>query len=256
MDILTHALSGVAAATVIASFSRRNIRSRSVILVCGCIGGTIPDFDATIGQFIQLEHNGKSIYFQKFWYSHHGFLHSMAGGLLLLVLMGVIIFFARGRYHPSSTMLNSYQSIISLLMAFFGGFLMHLIEDMKTPACVWGGVNFFWPSDRYIGGTGQIWWWNNYDLSLIVVGIIVLNTLVLHFKKRRLTNCLALFIFLLGFFLAIYQVSSRSFDFNYSGHTSLYNDYEQKSKEIQKSILGDKLYHWMERFDQFVPFNF
>ncbi|MBI9062203.1 MAG: hypothetical protein JEZ14_09450 [Marinilabiliaceae bacterium] len=38
MDILTIALSGVAASTVIASFTKGNIRSRSATIVSGCIG--------------------------------------------------------------------------------------------------------------------------------------------------------------------------------------------------------------------------
>ncbi|MBI9062204.1 MAG: hypothetical protein JEZ14_09455 [Marinilabiliaceae bacterium] len=97
---------------------------------------------------------------------------------------------------------------------------------MITPACVWGGVNFFWPFDIYIGGTGQIWWWNNYDLFLIVVGVVVLNTLVLLFKKRQLVNYLSTSIFVLGIFLTMYQVNSR--DFDYTGHTPLYHNYEQK----------------------------
>ena len=45
MDILTHIFSGVAGATVIASFSK-NTSSRLKILVAGSVGGAFPDIDA------------------------------------------------------------------------------------------------------------------------------------------------------------------------------------------------------------------
>jgi hypothetical protein len=56
---------------------------------------------------------------------------------------------------------------------------------MPTPASTWGGVNFFWPFKTYIGGTGHIWWWNNYDIFLIVVAVIIINLIMAIVQNYR-----------------------------------------------------------------------
>lgn len=136
-------------------------------------------------------------------------------------------------------------------MGFILGFLIHLIEDMPTPASSWGGVAFLWPLELYIGGSGDIWWWNNYDIFLIVISVIVLNIMLsvikrfVRFDLKKFTTL----VFLIGFIMAIIQVKSRDCDFAYSGHTTNYQELENESKRIQKDILGDKLYGIMESFD-------
>ena len=52
-------------------------------------------------------------------------------------------------------------------------------RDRQYVDTVWNGVNFFWPSKYYIGGTGDIWWWNNYDIFLIVLSVVLTNTVIL-----------------------------------------------------------------------------
>ncbi|MEN7551285.1 metal-dependent hydrolase [Rapidithrix thailandica] len=265
MDILTHTLSGVAAGTVVAGFSSKGFRKKTGIIALGGLGGALPDldafslwsgFDTYIGKALALSHSGKEIYFSKFWYSHHGFLHSITASLLLVFLMACLVFWVKR--NSSYNLLQSVKKKQLFYLSFVFGFLLHLLEDMPTPSSVWGGVNFFWPSREYIGGTGQIWWWNNYDIFLIVTGVIVLNCLLLvlrrfiRFDGRKFTVA----VFMLGFTLALVQINTRGFDFHYTGHTPKYQEYEAKSKEIQKQLLGEKLYGWMQLFDNQLKIYF
>ncbi|KXX69783.1 metal-dependent hydrolase [Flammeovirga sp. SJP92] len=262
MDILTHTLSGVAVGTVASSFDNSGFTQKLKIILLSGIAGALPDldaislwsgFDSTLGTLFNLSTSGRDIYSAKFWYSHHAFLHSAVAGLLITGVLGVLFMLLGSS--PKSGKKKSRLSILSkerfTLTAFFFGFLMHLIEDMPTPASTWGGVNLLWPSNTYIGGFGYIWWWNNYDIFLIVVSVIIANILLmaiggfLDFNIKRLT----VMVFTLGFILAVYQIKTRGFDFAYKGRTVKYQEYETKSKEIQKEILGEKLYTLMESFD-------
>jgi len=129
---------------------------------------------------------------------------------------------------------------------------------MPTPASTWGGINFFYPSKSYTGGTGDIWWWNNYDIFLIVVFIIIINLSLSLFHKfiRFDLRKLTIGVFILGFSLIFFQIKTRNFDFAYTGYTKNFQKFEAKSKEIQKEILGDRLYRIMENFDNKLKLNF
>lgn len=269
MDILTHTLSGVAIGTVMASFSKRGFREKMGIISIAGFGGALPDIDAislwskfdnTIGRFFGLYHSGKEIYFLKFWYSHHGFLHSFFASLVIAFIIGICIYLIKSRQKSLSIMslFLSFKSQRLLLISFVLGFVIHLIEDMPTPASVWGGVNFLWPMKSYIGGIGDLWWWNNYDIFLIASGIVLLNLLVLLISGIRKINSrkLTTTIFIVGLTLSLVQVKTRGFDFNYTGHTPKYQEYEQKSKAIQKEILGVTVYNLMLEFDNNMSLNF
>jgi membrane-bound metal-dependent hydrolase YbcI (DUF457 family) len=269
MDIITHTLSGVAIGTVVISFSQKGYKEKLKILAFSGFGAVLPDLDAislwsgfdnTFGRLFNLDHSGKEIYFSKFWYSHHAFLHSLLASLLIAFLIWNFIYFLFSKQKP-----RSFNGLISqlkgqklILIGFVAGFIIHLLEDMPTPSCVWGGVNLFWPSKTYIGGTGDIWWWNNYDIFLIVILIILINlailasTRLIKFKPTRWT----ISVFTIGLILSIVQIKSRDFNFNYTGHTLRYNEFELKSKEIQKDILGNKIYNFMVSFDNKIPLYF
>jgi len=261
MDILTHTLSGVAAGTAVSGFSPKGFFKKLAIITAGAAGGALPDldaislwsrFDSIIGEFFNLSHTGKQIYFSKFWYSHHGFLHSLTAGILLSIILGLLLYFFNSVFSKDS----GVNKLI--IFSFAAGFVIHLLEDMPTPCCVWGGVNLFWPDKTYIGGTGDIWWWNNYDIFLIVFGVILINLILLCFngmfrgKLRKFT----VVVFCVGLILSVSLIKTRGFDFNYFGHTAKYQDYEKKSKEIQRQVLGDKLYLIMEKFDNKIRLNF
>ncbi len=269
MDILTHTLSGVAIGTVVSSFANSGFKNRLKIVLISGFAGAFPDldaislwsgFDSTIGDFFNLSVSGEEIYSEKYWYSHHAFLHSMLAGILIAVFLGLTSYMIDIKHKglKSRSVLDFLKQKRIMMIGFFLGFLIHLIEDMPTPASTWGGVNFFWPSKFYIGGTGEIWWWNNYDIFLIVICVIIINLILLiirrfvNFDLRKFT----VGVFILGFLFATIQIKTRGFDFAYTGHATKYQEFEVKSKEIQKEILGDRLYRIMENLDNKLKINF
>ncbi len=260
MDIISHTLTGIAVGTVVASLSKASLKKKLGIVLIGGLGGALPDidafsywskFDTTIGDFLNLEHTGRQIYGGKFWYSHHAALHSVLAPLLIVVFYALIQFVKNKNF-------NFLVSKKYGLGAFFFGFLFHLFEDMPTPASVWGGVNLFFPSSQYIGGYGKIWWWNNYDLVLIIFSVIVLNSFVNLIKlipnQFKITCCLLFFSLGIGAYL--YQINTRPVDFSYSGRTTKYQEFELQSKQIQKEILGENLFDIMVYIDSKIPLNF
>ena len=269
MDILSHTLSGIAIGTVVSSFLDKGFGNRLGVIVIAGFGSILPDFDAIslwskfdsiFGKLFGLNHSGKEIYFSKFWYSHHGFMHSLFASIIIALVFVFLLYLIKSKFNKVSLkgLIQNIKCCQLYWISFILGFLIHLLEDMVTPGSVWGGVNFFWPSNSYLGGTGDIWWWNNYDIFLIVLGVIFLNGFILGAKQfikidvRKLT----VGIFILGFAFSLFQIKTREFDFAYKGHTSRYNEFEIKSKEIQKRELGTRLYNLMERFDNRIPINF
>lgn len=190
MDIITHTLSGIVISTIVASLSKKAIWKKGMIVFCGGIGGALPDidaismwsrFDSTIGTFFHLAHTGRDIYFNNYWYSHHNFTHSLVGGLittsclLMLLSLPVMVWI---KYHTRKSL---FKRIGVYWIAMFLGYVMHLVGDLPTPSHTWGGIKLFWPLPMAIGGTGHIWWWNNYDIFLIIgvccainIGMIIL----------------------------------------------------------------------------------
>ena len=266
MDILTHICSGVAVATVIASFAKEKDIKPLKILGFGALGGAFPDidaismwshFDSTIGHFLGLSHTGRTIYGAKFWYSHHAFFHSVAAALiiaLLLVLMGYLLRKVR-KGNKKETLFEYCKRKWWLLGAFIAGYLCHLLGDLPTPSSVWGGVNMFYPSDAYVGGSGKIWWWNNYDIFLLLVACIIANTVVILTCKRHLRQ-LTVGIALLTFTLIAVQTNTRHYDYAYIGNASNYAEMEQQSKTEQERILGGRIYKCMKWVDDHIPLNF
>ncbi len=268
MDLLTHIVSGVAVGSVIAGFSMPKPVSLKRIFVAGALGGAFPDvdaislwskFDATFGKWFGLAHSGKDIYFGKFWYSHHGFFHSITAAIVAGFLLGCLVFFyrwlRRKREHPFGYF---FKVNTPVYLAFVLGCLAHAAGDLPIPASVWGGVRLFWPLADYIGGWGKIWWWNNYDIFLIISLCALLNILLLliaNFARFRI-NIVALVVALVAFVGVCCQVGTRETDYSYTGHTKQYNILEQKSIKEQQRILGDKVYRTMIHVDDWSPLNF
>ena len=262
MDILTHTLSGLATGTVIAGFSRERLKSKLYIIATGGIAGALPDldaislwsgFDATFGRLFNLEHTGREIYSGKFWYSHHAFMHSIAAAMIISALIGTVNYLLKEKFRKPifRRLIKSIRNNRLLHISFISGYLVHLFEDMPTPASSWGGVNLFWPSRTYVGGVGDIWWWNNYDIFLIVLGVLVINLILLsiRFTRKNWKPGIISGVFMLGLLFSLYQIKSREFDFAYSGNTNRYHEFEAKSKDVQKEILGKQLFNLMETFD-------
>ena len=265
MDIISHTLTGIAVGTVAATVSNSSWKSKGLIILAGGLGGALPDFDAislwskfdsTIGLFLGLNHSGKEIYFGKFWYAHHAALHSLLAPIILILLSTVFKVLIKKEF-KGVNILERIKKDRFFTLAFFFGFLFHLLEDMPTPASVWGGVNLFFPSSKYVGGFGNIWWWNNYDLVLIIFSVIILNLIVniIPTRSYKIKVNSSLSVFLIGLVLFLIQINTRTVDFAYSGHTVNYNKLESQSKKIQREILGEKLFEIMTDIDNKIPFE-
>lgn len=269
MDIITHIVSGAAVGTVFSAFAANGFYKKTMPVLLASVGAALPDFDTislwpafdgTIGRIFNLSHAGKEIYFSKYWYSHHGAMHSITAALLIALISGLLLYFLvlREKQPASLGFANSLKFMAIPLSAFVAGFTIHLVEDMLTPAYVWGGVWFFWPFGSFVGGTGHIWWWNNYDIFLVISGVLFVNTILLllgatfKWKIQKFT----LLVLFASLSLSFIQVKTRNFDFNYTGHTPKYDQYEQKSKEIQREILGEKLYKRLAGLDNKIPLHF
>ncbi len=109
-----------------------------------------------------------------------------------------------------------------------------------------------------MGGFGKIWWWNNYDLTLIIISVLIVN-LVITFLPKQLYKTkipVTVFVFLLGASVFLFQLTNRPVDFAYTGYSKQYNELESQSKQVQKQILGDKLFAIMKAIDNKIPFAF
>lgn len=265
MDLLTHISAGVAVGSTIALYSKSSGFKKSAIVCAGAFGGALPDvdaislwskFDATFGQLFSLSHTGKEIYSAKFWYSHHAFMHSLVACFLfvILLLVGVYVFRRGFRNLAWSGFMRFSSNNRAVALAFASGFVIHLICDMPTPASSWGGVNLLFPFNVYIGGWGKIWWWNNYDIFLILSAVIGINLLLLvmpNVLRQKLKHFSGVLMAVAAIATAI-QIGSRNYDFN----SHPYSNNEDQSKVIQEKILGAKLYDKMEKFDRMVPIHF
>jgi inner membrane protein len=254
MDIVSHTLSGVAASTVVASFSQKKLPAKTLILVSGAVGGALPDTDAlsiVIAKRVD-------IYIGNYWYSHHQFFHSILASFLFTFLIfgitAVGLFFSSKKTPP----FHFWKQKFPYFIAFFSGFMMHLLGDLPTPGGPWEGIKLFWPLKINVGGWGKIWWWNNYDLLLIIFLCCLVNSILLAIrsilKKSFLKPSLPIIIsiiFVLSFLLIMYQINHRSHSFSYQSPLKQqdFYKYEEKSLEIQKGILGDKLYYFMHKID-------
>ncbi len=267
MDILTHLISGTAVSTVIMPFAHAKGVKKWGIIGAGAIGGAFPDidaislwskFDPVFGRFFNFSDSGRDIYFSKYWYSHHGFFHSLAGILLSAILLTLIfhfISFLKKKKGPDKVKLIAAYFVVS---AFFMGGTFHLIEDMLTPAGPWGGVRLLWPSKAYFGGLGVIWWWNNYDIFLIVSGVLIFNlsTILLRLANTKFSRYIPLMLLSIGIVLCLDRIGSRKYNYNYSGFTTSFKELEMKSKEEQKALLGKHTYDFFSKLDNNIPFNF
>lgn len=262
MDIMTHTLSGIAISTIVASVSKKEMWKKGLIIVCGATGGALPDIDAvslwsrfdnTIGAFFHLAQNGRDIYFGNHWYSHHNFTHSFVGGLIITSFIVMLFSFPAVIVSKDHARTNIFKCIFVYWVAMFLGYSMHLMGDLPTPGHTWGGIKLFWPLHKAVGGSGRIWWWNNYDIFLIIVGccainmgIIILNQII----KKPFIRYFPAVICIISIAAILHQIDQRTVNFSYSGYTKRFDEYEKRSLEIQQEILGNKLYAVMRAFDR------
>lgn len=265
MDILTHAISGTAMATCTSTFVKTTPLRRAKILLVGTLGGMLPDFDAislwsqfdrTFGKLFHLSHKGKEIYSMKLWYSHHAFLHSFLAsvffGAILMAIMYLLFF--RKKTDIKSKQIFTRTHII-YFVTFVLGYWAHLAGDLPTPASAWGGIALWWPSDTYVGGLGKIWWWNNYDIFLLILTCIFIILMVPLLSKflKKYARLFSVTILSITFCLIMIQINSRKYDYSTPGQ---YAQKEQASQKEQERILGKRVYRVMVSFDSKLKFYF
>ena len=272
MDIISHTLSGIAISTIVAAISKKALWEKGLIVFCGGLGGALADidsislwsrFDSTIGAFFHLPHKGSDIYFSNYWYSHHNFAHSLVGGLIITLCLFVIFSLPVTVFSKNDSRRNMFRRIGVYWVVLFLGYVMHLLGDLPTPSLTWGGIKLFWPLPVAIGGTGHIWWWNNYDIFLIIGGCCAINIgmIILYpILKKPFIRYLPLFICIGSFIAILHQIDQRNVNFANTGYTKgyweRYWEHDIKSLEIQKEILGEKLYDIMTNADRKLTFYF
>lgn len=266
MDILIHTLSGTTTAAFISTISDFTKKQKFVLILLGGFAGAFPDidaislwskFDGTIGSCLHLTHSGREIYFGKFWYSHHGFFHSILAALLFSFLLVCLtkLFFKKMHWEKY---ISSKECLFVMAVSFFS-YLSHLVGDLPTPGAVWGGIRLFFPFEIYIGGYGTTWWWNNYDVFLtLLITTSALSLFILledNFIKNDLIKAAA-FMYILGVSLSTYYVTRHSISFAYTGNTSRYSYYERISYADQSGRLGKTVFRYMYKVDKKLPFYF
>ncbi len=253
MDILSHTCTGLAIGLTVINLTEGSAFQKTLIVLASGLGGAIPDIDAIslwskFDTVFRLPISGREIYSGKYTFSHHGVMHSLSASIVLGVLFLLPDWIIKKR-------IESPKKAILKAVGFILAFNFHLLEDMPTPAGSWGGVRYFYPAKAYIGGAGKIWWWNNYDLFLIILSVIGFQTMTLIAKKKWRRRISPL-VFFLGIILFSFQINHRKHDYSYTGHTQHFQQFEEWSKSEQKEILGEKVYNIMEAFDRRIPLYF
>lgn len=224
-------------------------------MLLGGLAGAFPDldaisqwsgFDSSIGTWFNLA-PGDDVYSGRWWYSHHAFTHS----LLCSLLFATFTFAALMRFRKQPQV--RFQRAIHFAAVVALGWNAHLAGDLPTPAGSWDGIAYWWPSQHYIGGTGHTFWWNNYDIFLLIcLGLLVHGICWLWLKKH--SHWTAPITTLSAILLIVYQLHQRPVDFN--DRTRPYQERERISLEYQHRLLGDRLFHWMQALDQSLPVYF
>jgi inner membrane protein len=266
MDILIHTLSGTTTAAFLSTIGDFTKKQKFVFILLGGFAGVFPDIDAislwskfdhTIGALLHLSHSGNEIYFGKFWYSHHGFFHSIFAAAIFSLLIVSLnkLLLKKENWKIYS---RSKECLFILGISFFS-YLSHLIGDLPTPGAVWGGIRLFFPFEIYVGGYGTTWWWNNYDVFLTLLTTTCALFLFILLENRFIKSDLikaASFMYILGISLSIYYATHHSISFAYTGNTSRYAYYERTSYADQSGRLGKSIFRFMYKVDKKLPFYF
>lgn len=242
MDILTHILAATTASSVVAIFTLKKTKWKVMAVCMGVVAGTLPDidvislwsgFDSTFGSWFWLPESGKQIYYAKYWYSHHAFIHSLLSATTISAALALIC--ARVFRSLSAAWIG---------VAFFGGYLSHLLLDMVTPGGPWGGIALLFPLDTYVGGWGKVWWWNNYDIFLYMALSALASLMALFVKGRKIGKILLSIVALLVIVSATTIINSDN-NFNQGEHSVN----EQKSLQIQQQRLSGPIYSLIYKLD-------
>jgi inner membrane protein len=259
MDIFIHSTSGMLMGATVMSINPWRLTNTPLqigkAIVCGGLAGAFPDldavsqwsgFDQTFGAWFGLA-SGDEVYSGKWWYSHHAFTHSLLASLLYAAI--ILLMVKASRRDKENVSAHGWHAALVALV----GYNAHLVGDLPTPKGAWDGIAYWWPSIQYVGGTGHTFWWNNYDLFIIIVCTLFLQIIWLlwiRFKNRVFGTCSTI----LAFAAIIYQLNDRPMNFN--DRSLPYTERERISLEYQEKILGSQLYEAMRYMDRHLPFYF
>ncbi|MCI4666865.1 MAG: metal-dependent hydrolase [Bacteroidia bacterium] len=257
-------LLGLGIGTAMAAWNRSRPAQQVKLMAIGALGACFASldeitlwsrFDDTLGTWLGLEESGVEIFMGTHWYSHQAFMHSILANVLFstLLLLGMgLVYYKILKGAPSLSSAINYVSVYALTFGL--SYFVHLLGDLAAPSGPWHGIQLFFPMEVHVGGWGMTWWWNNYDLSLVLGVVLILNLALIKWipplKKgmRYLPACVCGFALL----LISWQLSTRGYDFNKEGYATR----EKASHHIQEEILGHKIHTMMAKFDEKMPFYY
>ena len=231
MHLISHFCSGFCIGSIFSSFIRKTpITSLFTFPVLIALGSIFPDLDG-----ISVFFNHK-VYYETFWYSHHGAFHSLLGIAPFSLLFSAIITFVRNR----STYASFYRSLFPIFGLIFFGNIIHILEDLPCPLGPWHGLMIFWPlSSNRFGGWAHIWWLNEYLMVLLFSGMLS-SLLLLGYMKawpstrpKLLKTTLIIINLIVLFFSIRFVIVSR-----YMNPTQW--------QEYQRALLGDSFYTFVK----------
>lgn len=249
MDIISHTLCAISVGSLLATYKCNSWKQKLLVISASAIGGIIPDidvislwsgFDGSFGKMFSLSASGKDIYNDTLWYSHHGFMHSLCA---IAIFTGVFVLIMKWIWNEKPSRW--------IACSFAAGYFVHLLGDMITPGGPWAGIRLFFPFSAYVGGTGTVWWWNNYDIFLCVCLMTILGV-CFNFICKKTGKKIILPIFIIISITIIGLVCTKNGDFNQGN----YANNEKRSKEIQKELLPTPIYNMMTTFDKYIPVLF
>jgi len=264
MDIVTQIVIGLCVATVVAGICYCRPAQQIKIILMGGLGSLLPEidsltsweyFDQTIGAWLGFSQTGAQIYFGDSWLGHQGFFHSL---LALVFFTGLFWWMASFLYarimRAAPNIWSAGGYLRPYFVAFALGFAFHLIADLFTPSGAWGGLRLFFPFEVRVGGWGYLWWWNNYDIFLILIGALVINIIsqISFSKLSTAGRYMSLAIFSCSILLIGIQIANRDINFNEADYLSR----EKASHTLQQKMLPPGLYHTMKSFDNGMPVYF
>jgi hypothetical protein len=156
VHILSHFGTGFCVGAGIAAIGGR---ARFDVSLWMGLGAVLPDLD---GLTVFFDHK---VYYSRYWFSHHGALHSPVVAATAVLLSQLLVLPMRGLEGSSRWRVPVFVLI---------GWLIHLLEDLPCPAGPWGGLPLLWPiSSQRFGGWTHIWWLNEYLIAVLGLGALL-----------------------------------------------------------------------------------
>jgi membrane-bound metal-dependent hydrolase YbcI (DUF457 family) len=247
MDSLTHFFSSVIVGSVFATLQKRERRNGITTITFGVIGGIAPDIDSLSDlPFVKYMNDNPSIYQNPElktvslpWFSHHHFFHSLVGGIFISVLFVSLFFFLSRHFLDRDDKKPSIKSTMIYLFSMLCSYFIHLVFDFITPPGIAGGMMLLWPLSKLFGGTGNVWWFHNYDIILILL-VSSLVCIFVVFKERQHRFRKMIPILSVTIVLLTIQIHRRDFVYNPTKGAE-FSDCERHAIDFQRHTFGHQI---------------